>query len=59
MMLSDGEDGDDEPLKKQSKIRPKPSGPLSMVLRAHAAINNKKQTILHKTCTCWADPKLI
>ena len=38
MMLSNAEDTSDaETRKKTTKIRPKPDGPSSMVLRAHAA----------------------
>ena len=48
MMQSDAEEETDERPRKQSKIRPHPSGPSPMVLRAHAAItNNNKPKIFH------------
>ena len=42
LMQSDPEDENDECAWKQIKLRPQPSGPSSMVLRANATINNDR-----------------
>ena len=44
MMQNDAEEEVDEHRWKQSKIRPHPSGPSPMVLRAHEAITNNNKT---------------
>ena len=47
MMQSDPEEEDDEHPCKQNKLRPQLSGLSSMVLRAHATINNNKTKNFH------------
>ena len=44
MMESGMEDEDDAPLRKKNKIRPHPTGPSQMVLRAHETINKNNKT---------------
>ena len=43
MMLSDAEEEDDALPRKQNKIRPHPTGPSPMVLRAHKPINKNNK----------------
>ena len=44
MLDSGAEDEDEAPPRKKSKIRPHPTGPSQMVLRAHETINMNNKT---------------